>query len=609
MPPDGLSALPWNWLGHAAGAAIFAVFLRLLWQDRSGVTQAGRNKAMGAALCALLWNGLQLSAALLGENEWLGSLGAACLSLLPALLYDLDIHPSPAWAVRASYALSAAAALLHLLELAAPSSQTHAVGLYLIAAGFGCLALYAGWRGRRWQPALAVLLLALTFLHFDSNQPHYASLLEAVLHHAGIPLAMFVLLHDYRFVLLDALARPLADLILAFLFGAFAISLAGRSGHNPGPANWPALLLGMTCLLLVFSAARRWLQNALTSLLFRRASRDSLLAQLRALSGTECEVLDRANLLLAEYFRAATIPDVPQALLRSLTLQDRSQPLLTAASAALAPLRAQCGVEVVVPVPTTPEQTEFLLLGRRSEGRRYLSEDLAVLSRAAGELRDRCARIRATEMESLLARAELHSLQAQIHPHFLFNALNTLYALIPAAAKPARATVLNLSDVFRYLLARDKALVTVSEEVHIVKAYLEIESLRLGERLDYSISVAAGLEDCIVPLLSIEPLVENAVKHGVARLPGPGAVRVSVDLVSDSLRVAVFDSGPGFPASQDSSRPGGVGLENVRKRLALNYGSACGLQVACTPEGTTVSFGIPLAAAYGAQSDVREIRA
>src|SRR5262249_54500326 len=156
-----------------------------------------------------------------------------------------------------------------------------------------------------------------------------------------------------------------------------------------------------------------------------------------------------------------------------------------------------------------------VLLGRRSGGRRYLSEDLQALGRATAQVVEQVEQYHETEMRRLVAQAELRALQSQIHPHFLFNALNTLYGIIPREAKGARETVLNLADIFRYFLETGKSHLPLEEELHIVKAYLEVERLRLGDKLKIEIDVEPATLQVAIPVLSIQPLVENAVKHGI----------------------------------------------------------------------------------------------
>jgi len=136
-------------------------------------------------------------------------------------------------------------------------------------------------------------------------------------------------------------------------------------------------------------------------------------------------------------------------------------------------------------------------------------------------------RFRAEELERLVAQAELRALQEQINPHFLFNALNTLYGVIDRTSWDARRMVLNLSEIFRYFLQGDRTVIPLSEELQIVQAYLEIECLRLGNRLKSELRIDESVRSAMIPILSIQPLVENAVKHGVASKSGSGMVSLA----------------------------------------------------------------------------------
>jgi len=197
-----------------------------------------------------------------------------------------------------------------------------------------------------------------------------------------------------------------------------------------------------------------------------------------------------------------------------------------------------------------------------------------------------------------VAQAELRALQSQIHPHFLFNALNALYGIIPREAKGARETVLNLADIFRYFLETRKAFLPLREELRIVTAYLEVERLRLGDKLRVEVDVAPETLGTPIPVLSIQPLVENAVKHGIAPLSEGGLVRIEARRhTSGALAVSVRDTGAGFAPK---ARINGVGIENVARRLELSYGPSARLEVNSGPGGTSVSFSIPAAAAAGA---------
>ena len=152
--------------------------------------------------------------------------------------------------------------------------------------------------------------------------------------------------------------------------------------------------------------------------------------------------------------------------------------------------------------------------------------------------------------------------------------------------------VLNLADIFRYSLQSNKTLVPLAEEMQIVRAYLEVEQLRLGDRMKVEIQVDEAALAVLVPVLSVQPLVENAIKHGVAQRAEPGYVRVRGELRGEELRVLVENSGSGDAPEAMGT---GVGLQNVRRRLEICYGPAAALRLTPNPQVTTVEICIPLA--------------
>jgi LytS/YehU family sensor histidine kinase len=201
-------------------------------------------------------------------------------------------------------------------------------------------------------------------------------------------------------------------------------------------------------------------------------------------------------------------------------------------------------------------------------------------------------RRRAAEMERLASEAEMRALRAQINPHFLFNALNTIYGIIPREAAGARRIVLNLAGIFRYSLQTDKILIPLSEEMEIVRSYLEIEELRLGPRLRAAIEVDREAERALIPALSVQPLVENAIKHGVSTRAGGGWLKLTAKVSGGALTIAVEDSG-GDPGSE-ASGGAGVSLANVSRRLQLCFGAECGVHREHGPAGCRVHFSVPL---------------
>ena len=579
-----------NTLGHSAGVLIFGIFLVLLLRDRAARHLRGGVKSMAAALLALAWN--LASLIVLGSDSpdtlfirITIAIGFSVLSLLPAVLFDLCLERRYRVLVRSGYALSAMATLLHIAELFRDNSSYHRWALTSITIGFGILTLIAAvlvYREghdrattSRVAGTMSLFLLAMSFVHLGSGHARQIWSQELAFHHAAIPLALLVLLQDYRFILLDAFFRFLANVLLAavFVFGAVE---AWRLELLPA-ADTPfhiALLLAGACLLLVlFALARGGVQRALTRLIFRRPNEEALVRDLKTPVRTEEEYIAGAVARLGAFMGA---------------------PARIASGAAKTVDPEELGTEAVVPLRTGSGGSLSVLLGRRTGGRRYLSEDLQALARVAAVIGEQLEQHRDLETRRLVAQAELRALQSQIHPHFLFNALNALYGIIPREARGARETVLNLADIFRYFLETKKTLVPLEEEMHIVKAYLDVERLRLGDKLRLEIHVTPDAQSVPIPILSIQPLVENAVKHGIAPLAGGGLIQINASIGTDSeLVIAVRDSGPGFSETNRT----GVGLENVERRLELCYGGGARLSIESSPAGSEVSVRIPAASA------------
>ena len=549
-----------NALGHLAGVLLFGIFLVLLLQDRAA------GKSIIAAGLALAWN--LASLIVLGSDgpppsymAWVVAIGFSVLSLLPAMLFDLCLSERGGVLVRLGYALAGLSIAPHIIEVFRPDTDLHRGALAAITVGFGLLTAVAAFRVRGSTPRLigtmSLFLLAMSFVHLGNGHAEQIWSQELALHHAAIPLALLVLMQDYRFILLDAFLRFLANVLLAALFVAMGV-LAWRAGmvqQADTPFRLALLLMGACLLLVVFAVARGQVQRLLTRSVFRRPDEATLLSSLRVPIRNENDYLATAASLLGRYAGAD-------------------------AAVAAAP-SGQAAVSV--------GGTRYVTFGRRTGGRRYLSEDLQVLQHAAGVIAEQLDIHRESEMRRLVSQAELRALQSQIHPHFLFNALNALYGLIPREARGARDTVLNLADIFRYFLETRKTMVPLSEEMHIVKAYLEIERLRLGDKLHTELQVSPEALAVTIPILSIQPIVENAIKHGIAPLVAGGTLTLDARVEHGELRVTVSDTGHGFPTAARS----GVGLENVERRLELSYGGAARLSIESSQQGSSVSILIP----------------
>lgn len=192
------------------------------------------------------------------------------------------------------------------------------------------------------------------------------------------------------------------------------------------------------------------------------------------------------------------------------------------------------------------------------------------------------------------SQAQIQSLRARIRPHFLFNSMNTIASLIALDQEKAERAVEDLSDLFRASLG-DHDLNTLSDEVALTRSYLGIESLRLGDRLEVEWQIDDSLLTTMVPALCLQPLVENAIYHGIEPLPKGGKIMISLLKVRGRLEMSVTN--PLCAENTVSRRKGNqIAQDNIRQRLQLFYGSSAGFSINDTKENYTVTLIIPLGA-------------
>ena len=203
-----------------------------------------------------------------------------------------------------------------------------------------------------------------------------------------------------------------------------------------------------------------------------------------------------------------------------------------------------------------------------------LSAGLHYAALAAEESRE--ASVRIAEAHSLARDAELHALRMQINPHFLFNSLHSIAALATVDGARAREMCIRLADFLRSSLGLgERDSISLREELALARSYLEVEQVRFGARLRFSEDIEESCKDCAVPVLLLQPLVENAVKHGIAGLVEGGAIRLSVERFGGDVRVAVEN---GFDPDAPPPNRLGMGLPHVRRRLELRYGDSASLE-------------------------------
>ncbi len=502
-----------------------------------------------------------------------------------AASFVINLTLQIAWVAGLSIALRAIAAILpalilHLVYSNTRQLRTAGVWRALVIAAYP-ISLIAGWNSpaialscgavlgvgiclasrmtRHWWIAaiLAAIAVSSAISIFPSAPPFVNSLPDLFV----FALFAFTLYYEERLVFFDLVIKRGAMFLVA-LTGFTVLSLGASRWLGEMRLDWMKLWIGALALTPFWMAAP-WVSRKLGGFLDRtwlgrRYSMEE--AELKfscdiQTAISESDLRNRAAQSLAEIFGSTT------------------------AGVWLTPHRVDS-------CDTGSGISEQLSYGRiaiheRSNGAIFLSDDHRLLRSLARTLGVVLENVRFREREQSLrhaaARAELKALRAQINPHFLFNALNAIAGLIGENPRLADETVERLARVFRYVLSKsENEWVRLDEEMDFVNAYLSIEQARFGERLSAEIEIEREARAVPIPAMTIQPLVENAIKHGISMSEQPGKVAVRAAIRGDHLRVEVFDNGPGFgrddPAGDESHA-----LRNIVERLSGYYGSSARL--------------------------------
>ncbi len=589
-------------VGFITGAALCAMLLGLVVQARA---TADRSDALPlfTAVLGLVWNLGELGDYLLdragrdGPESWLSAVSFAALATLAAVVVHSvarDVRGGR-FVIVVAYACSMAATVLQFRTLAAGDARPSALAFTMLTVAVGAIALPLAFitrsqtNGRRalWMLALALFAVSANHLgHFHDKAGGWMA--ELVGHHAVLPLAFAILYQEYRFALADLFLKR-ALTLLAVVAIAMAC-YAGLSRLPPGPLGVTLLLVCWVLTAMLYPPLRQTISHFVDTALLRR--RDY--AQLRADLGATLQGCDTVDAVL---HRTAEV----------VTTAMNAQRVWWSNSPDAAPLEARVTTEIELPTTETPR---FVLrIGDLFGGRRLLSDDRAFLDAAALAASRRIDALRLTlerfgrqlreeEIERLAAEAELRALRAQINPHFLFNALTTIGYLIEAAPPRALKTLLRLTSLLRSVLQSDGEMTTLGREIELVEHYLDIEGERFEERLRVQVDVPAALRGLTIPCLLVQPLVENAIKHGVAPSIQGGDVRVWARLQTEgagqTLIVSVANTGAPLTCDADG-RATRVGLSNVERRLTGHFGDKAALALTAVNGTTTAEVRMPVA--------------
>ena len=644
-----------NLVGLSTGVVLYAMLLAMVVRAgrAPGVQSRFDPLLLVTSILGLVWNLCALPAYELpkvgieGPFPFLTVVGFSALGFLPAVVVHSvlrgereGVRGAPKrLLVTVAYAVSGVAALLHLTSAWKGGPVPSALGMRLLTYAFVALVVplagftrgQPGARRALWVTALAAFAVsALHLSHFhqgDSSWP-----VELVGHHASLPLAFAILYQDYPFALADLfLKRALALLslvTLAFIaiatFGFWSTAFSELVRVDPRQVSVLVTLWVATALLYpVLRRVTAWFVDTVVlhrpdyrSLRTMVARRVQTHEDIGALLTEVCELLAPALSSRSVSWREVQ-GKADDHLTGSVVLAGTRASALLQAEATSGLAEADAGkrpqsIAAIVIVPVSEPPRYAIFIAGLIRGRRLLSDDVATLEAIAVAIARRIDVIRITrerfqrelreqEITKLATEAELRALRAQINPHFLFNALTTIAYLIQTAPTRALDTLMRLTSLLRGVLRSEGEYTTLGRELEVVESYLEIERARFEERLRVHIDVPAALRAIRVPPLLLQPIVENAVKHGIAPRQLGGQVVVCARLTDTGpdahrLSLVVQDTGTGTTdAALQRGRQAGVGLRNVERRLACQYGAAASLSIRTAPdEGTTVKIQLPV---------------
>lgn len=614
-----------NLLGFTVGVALYALLLVMVARHRRTIERFSFDwLLLATAILGLLWNVGELFALVwkdFGTGEaspFLLAISYSALGFLPSVVVHSawknseNENVNARYLTFAAYGLSALATIFHFQSIVFYDTAPSDAALLILTVG--SLALLAGLLVFNFRQRLenkrvwiaALLIFAVSALHLSSDAEGTSWLVELVAHQSSLPLVLAILLQDYRFAFADLFLKRALSLVLvtAAAFGLYVFAAAPllryHETHDRNDTQAIAIILTLwVTTALVYPALHKFAVWLVDKIILRRAD----YGKLRVGLAKSIEELNSAEDILRE---------TGSKLAAALTAQryewrEVYEKAIDLPSIAFTSRDA----EIFVPVVESPFYK--IHLNNFSGGRRLLSDEIEMLEAASLLAARRIDAVRVTderfaqqirerEFSKLAAEAELRALRAQINPHFLFNALTTIGYLINAAPEKALATLLKLTALLRRVLKSSGEFTTLDEEIKLVESYLEIERARFEERLTVEIDVPNDVKNLRVPALILQPLVENAVKHGISKSKLGGKVEVSAKLESRTdeifLKIIVSDNGTGVENSElTRNRQKGIGLNNIEQRLFSYYGDTAVFTIKSASEkGTTAMIELPVSA-------------
>lgn len=590
-----------NLLGFTVGAALYGLLLAMaVGRDRSKNSSVDF-LILTTAVLGLLWNTGELFSVFYLDffhtsvSPLLSAASFSALGFLPSVVVHSAEKSKNKFAILTvpAYAVSILAAVIHFYSAfyygAAPSDFA------LKILSFGSVALLAGLLLTNLKQTLdkkavwasALLIFAVSAFHLSGKTEESSWLVELIAHQSSLPLAIAILIQDFRFAFADLFLKRAVSLILlalvAFALYVFVASplLHYHETHDRNDAQAISLILILwMATALVYPLLHKFAARLVDRIILNRVDYEQLQTDLIK----EIENFDRADEILELITRRIS---------EALTAKSSGFEALDTVERPVFPfvVFSQNRAEVFVPTVETPFYKIYL--EDFAGGRRLLSEETAMLEAVALLSARRIDAVRVTderirqekreqEFSKLAAQAQLSALRAQINPHFLFNTLTTIGYLTKSDPDKAFETLMKFTKHLRESFRQASEFSTLGEEIELAVNYLEIEKARFEERLDVEIDVAEELKGLRVPALILQPLVENAVKHGISQNKNGGTVKIGARVESRGdetfLKLKVFDTGGGENANGDQASTA-VGLKNIRERLESYYGTKAVLNV------------------------------
>jgi two-component system LytT family sensor kinase len=621
-----------NVVGLGTGIVLYATLLLMVGRGPKTpmVRGTGDRLPLATAILGLAWNVCALSAyelqqaGIRGPAAYFGVIGLSALGFLPAVVVHSVLRSSEdsrgpipkVPLVGVAYAASTFAALLHLEAMWRGDPVPEAGGMRLLTYVFVALVVPVALAARRqrgdrravWIAALAAF--AVSAMHLAQlHTGHDPWPVELVGHHASVPLALAILYQDYPFALADIFlkrALTLTAVVAVAFVGVVTVGLPARDHESAvfiGPRAVGLLVILWVATALIYPWLHRSIGWFVDAVVLGRPNYRVLRAHVARRAQEHQQVVPLLDDVCALLTPALSCPAIHWHEVGASTYDE--------AEAGSVVQMAHASATTVIPTSDRPQYA--IVSGPMTGGRRLLSGDVIMLEALATIVARRVDAIRLVterherevreqEIAKLATEAELRALRAQINPHFLFNALTTIGYLIQTAPPRALHTLMRLTVLLRSVLRSEGEFTTLEHELDLIEAYLDIERARFEDRLRVNIDVPSGLRQARVLPLLLQPLVENAIKHGVApkRYGGDVTIRARLERCgggTHELVLAVHDTGDGVSdIAMQRGRERGVGLQNVERRLACQYGAAASLVVRSLPgTGTTAEIRLPVA--------------